>query len=201
MPAEWSDTRKWWMELLKNAIIGGTALTITLTFVNRIDARRVRENAQVNAYFDARIKALDNFVKAGAHYDHAAHTAYVEMHAWEPGVKEKRTKMIEFETVAFPEWSLSMEAISNLFADCAGSVAKLRSIAESRYRLYHRHVVADRSRFNAYDVGLWADRQEFEAHTTKIRSLRSEIVGQIQRYLYAAKVPEPGAKVCAQSQD
>jgi hypothetical protein len=78
-PSKWSDSKKWWMDLLKTVVAYGIVAVLTLLIINRFDERRLENRFQSQLEHNLRVQASDSFRQATLEYHDAAQDAYLEM--------------------------------------------------------------------------------------------------------------------------
>jgi hypothetical protein len=201
--SDWSDSKKWRMDLLKSAITFSVAALVTLFVVDKIQVRRSFENAQASAYYAERVKALVQLQSETVLYDRSAHTAYTELFQWNS--RQKTPAMVEYEQVAYPRWQLVLESAEYLFPNCAGAIQLLRASNDQRHEIYHRFVYTqidlkheitpewqDKRRNE-----LWAERPEFEKLEKTMATRRVEIVNGIQRTLFPVAKKKSSSDACS----
>lgn len=65
---EWSDLKKWWMDLLKSAVAFVTVSVITLLVLSHYDDARQRENFAWQADHSLKVAAIQEFSRASRLY-------------------------------------------------------------------------------------------------------------------------------------
>ena len=131
---DWSDSRKWQMDLLKSAIAFTLAGVVSLFVVDKLQAERATEKARADAFYTTRLKALDDFRTASVKYDLAGHTAYTELYQWHG--KEKVKAMLLYEQESYPTWKLSLETIAQLFPSQSKNVDAILYTNRKRDAIY-----------------------------------------------------------------
>ncbi|MGV7244385.1 hypothetical protein [Caballeronia sp. M23-90] len=200
---EWTENKKWCMDLLKNAISFVAAAAITLFVINRVQDSHAFENAKATAYYSERVKALDEFESAALRYDLSAHTAFTDLFEWRS--KQKTSAMLKYEQDDYPRWLLALETVQFLFVDCANAVQALEDAGTRRHKIYHDNVVAQVDRNGEIDEkwrseqvnNLWKARKEFDNLTDDMGQKRKHLVAGIQTSLFPIKDDKSIATACA----
>jgi hypothetical protein len=185
MNAEWSDSKKWKMDLVKSAITFSVAALISLFLIDFVQEQRIQKKARADAEYSARLKALDEFRSTSVHYDAAAHAAFADLFEWK--VRLKTPAMVRYEQDAYPKWKASIETTSHMFPEHSADIRSLEKAALARHDIYNT-LVDQRldSREPLKEVNPWPVRGDFhslskqsaEARTLVIRALQSAVFSQ-----------------------
>ncbi len=81
-PEGWSDSGKWWMDLLKSAIIFCVATIVAICIVADIEDKREVRRVKESTLLTLRQQTVPDFVKAAVHYETASYIAYTELYQW-----------------------------------------------------------------------------------------------------------------------
>jgi hypothetical protein len=184
MSETWSDEKKWWMELLKGAISFTVAAFVSITLIDNVQANRQIEKARADAYYSARLKALEDFRAASVTYDLAAHTAYTELYQWKS--KEKTPAMLKYEQEAYPRWLLALETLENLYPNISADTKLLDAKAFARHKLYDTLVDTRLDGIMTTPIDPWAKRHDFNSISEVMRTKRAELISKLQKSLFPA---------------
>lgn len=196
---EWTDAKKWKMDLVKSALAFSVAAVLTLFVVNKIQEVQALENAKASAFYTERVSAMRQLQSETVIYDRAAHTAYTELYQWSS--RQKTPAMVEYEQVAYPRWQLVLESAEYLFPDCQNAIKSLRTLNEQRHEIYHRFVYTQvdykgeitTAWMNDRRNELWNERAGFEDLETKMSEARIGIIRGMQQALFP--IPTSGSSV------
>ncbi|MGY6126831.1 hypothetical protein ACW9YV_15435 (plasmid) [Paraburkholderia strydomiana] len=201
--SDWSDAKKWTMDLIKSGIAFTVAAIVTLFVVNTVQQSQAFENARASAFYTERVTAMRQLQSETVLYDRSAHTAYTELFQWNS--KQKTPAMVEYEQVAYPRWQLVLESANYLFPDCEKAIQALRLENEERYEIYHRFVYAqlDSSRaitpewMEERRIELWHARPKFEESEKRMSDMRATIIRGMQQALFPIKTHRSSVSSCA----
>jgi hypothetical protein len=184
MLGQWNPWFAWTMDLLKSAITLGVTALVTILVVNRIQERLARQRSRADALFQMQMDALREFRQAGATYEVAALSAYVDLYQWTS--KDKTAGMQQYEGMAFGNYIAALDGLAQRFggkAETLRLIADLRQTHEKRHEIYNQLV--DDQLDNGPLPDLWerADRERkgFDALLSQARSLRYAIASAVEK--------------------
>ena len=171
----WSDSKHWWMDLLKSAISFSVAGAVTLFVIDAVQLHRTDAKARADAFYQARLKALDDFRSTAIGYDMNARIAFSDLRQVTPSAKTPA--MATFENESLVKWAMSLETIAYLFPSLEGKAKALSHLGAQRYRIYADE--RDTPSRNAQ-----SSQTKFNDITDQIEKARSELVLQIHNSLF-----------------
>lgn len=184
MDKEWSDSKKWWMDLAKSAVSFTFAAFVSLFLIGRLQEARVLEKARGDAFYSARLEALEEFREASVGYDLAAHTAYTELYQWDRSPKSEA--MLAYEQDAYPRWFISLETIQFLYPELTDKTESVRRLGQTRHKIYDHMIdaVLD-NRSTAQELQPEQERECFDALGQGSKHARSQLIASIQHSLFS----------------
>jgi hypothetical protein len=96
-PTQWTDPKKWWMDLLKSVVTFAVGVVLTLLIVNRLDESRLERRFQSQLGHNLKVQAADAFRLATLEYSDAAQDAYFEMARIAKSGKKEQTFPILYD--------------------------------------------------------------------------------------------------------
>ena len=185
MATEWSDAKKWQMDLLKSGITFTIAALVSLFLIDHIQERRVANKAKADAAYSARLKALADIRLATVRYDAAADAAFADLFQWSQ--REKTPAMVRYEQEAYPQWLAAVETAVHLFPQQSPEISKLVAAAQKRHSIYD-WLVDERldSKEVTKSVNPWPVRGDFKVMSEQLVTLRAEVVRQMQAAVFPA---------------
>jgi hypothetical protein len=78
-PKEWSDTKKWWMELFKTFVTFTAGALVSLLVIERIQHSRAVVKAKEDAFYKVRVRSLADFRESAVTYDRAGYSAFTDL--------------------------------------------------------------------------------------------------------------------------
>jgi hypothetical protein len=186
MATEWSDAKKWRMDLLKSGITFTIAALVSLFLIDHIQEQRVANKAKADAAYSARLKALADVRLATVQYDAAADAAFADLFQWSQ--REKTSAMVRYEQEAYPQWLTALETAVSLFPQQSSEIGKLVRAAQKRHSIYDR-LVDERldSKEVTKSVNPWPVRSDFKVLTDQLVTLRADVVRKLQAAVFPAE--------------
>jgi hypothetical protein len=170
------------MDLLKTFITFTAGVIVSLFVLDRIQHSRAVDKAKEDAFYQVRIRALDDFRESAVTYDLSAYSAFTDLYQWRG--KAKTEAMLRYEQSAFPRLRLARETVALLFPDLAGDMMLYETKTKARHDLYD--AIVDTRLDGRDDTALFPDakRAAFDTLTVETSSLRSQIVQKIASRLF-----------------
>lgn len=183
MSDQWSDAKKWRMDLAKNAVSFSVAAVLSLFVLDRVQEQRAQDKARADSFYSTRLKSLEDFRTATVAYDLAAHIAYTDLYEWKTRIKTPA--MLRYEQEAYPRWFLSLETVQHLFPKQASDIQALTILAAQRHNLYDT-LVDERldSKEPTKPIDPWAKRVEFNQLGGASREARAKLIAKLQSSLF-----------------
>lgn len=137
MGNDWTPWFAWLMDLVKFAITFTVGALITLGVIDRVQQARAKHHKLEDAVFQLQLSSLQEFRRATANYEVAAHSAYADLYQWVG--KEKTVTMQWYEGAAYGEFRAALDEMKNRFSHDGTVVALVTRLSEAhkgRHRLY-----------------------------------------------------------------
>lgn len=186
MEAEWSDLKKWRMDLLKSGITFTIAALVSLFLIDHIQEKRIQNKAKEDAAYATRLKALAEIRSATVQYDTAADAAFADLFQWSG--RQKTSAMVRYEQEAYPQWLSAVETASHMFPWQCAEIEKIVSTALKRHAIYDR-LVDQRldSKEASKAIDPWPVRSDFKSMSAQLVILRAELIKQLQSAVFPAE--------------
>ena len=188
MNAEWSETKKWWMDLLKWTVTFFVGALLSYCVVDRLEDQRLRERARADASFRLKLSSAQEFQRALVSYDVAAVSAYTDLYQWKG--KLKTPAMVWYEREAYAGWIIALEDLEKRFASNTAimqAVSDLRSANKKRHKIYDGLVDYRLDRSDTTPIDPERTRGDFDELSKTIAQLRGEIVEKIEGMILGGK--------------
>jgi len=185
METDWSDLKKWRMDLLKSGITFTIAALASVFVIDHIQEQRIQNKAKADAAYTTRLKALADIRLATVQYDAAADAAFADLFQWSDRVKTPA--MVRYEQEAYPKWMAAVETASHMFPQQSAEIGKLISTAQKRHAIYDK-LVDERldSKEATKMVDPWPVRGQFKLLSAQLMTSRTELVKQLQSAVFPA---------------
>jgi hypothetical protein len=186
MEAEWSESKKWSMDVLKSGITFTIAALVSLFLIDHIQEQRIQNKAKADAAYATRLKALAELRLVTVQYDTAADAAFADLFEWSG--RQKTSAMVRYEQEIYPQWLSATETASHMFPLQSAEIANLATTALKRHAIYDK-LVDERldSRDASESIDPWPVREDFKSLSAQLVTLRSELIGNLQSAVFLAE--------------
>ena len=181
MNTAWSETKKWWMDLIKWTVTFFLGALLSYFIVDKLEDQRLQKRAKEDASFRLKLSSAQEFQRALASYDVAAVSAYTELYQWKG--KLKTPAMEWYERQAYAGWIIAIEDIEKRFASDKSiqqAISELRSANKERHIIYDHWVDHRLDNADNTPIDPKSTREKFNDLSKKIAQLRGEIVEKIE---------------------
>ncbi|MGD9000599.1 MAG: hypothetical protein PVF75_09305 [Granulosicoccaceae bacterium] len=182
---EWTDNKKWWMDLLRSAVVFIAATLVAIFVLNDLeDKRQIRQNKET-ALLSLRQQTIPDFVKASVNYETAAYIAYADLYQWQ-GIKLTKA-MRDYETIHYPAYLSSAELIRASFRNHPNVISSLDDYMKTIEKLFR---IYDAVRDVRIDGGEGTpifprkSRQQFYEARMEAKKHRGLLLKNISRVVY-----------------
>jgi hypothetical protein len=118
MAAEWTDQKKWWMQVLSSALTFTVGVVVTLSVVDRVTGKRAEDRRKWEFATQLQTGALQDFVEADSLYERTTYDAFESRLGDEPAADEKDEEIIDQWTKdRYPNLRSKLQALCLWFAD------------------------------------------------------------------------------------
>jgi len=195
MPGEWSDRRKWWMDLLRSILSFTAIAVLTYAIVDGVQYRRDRERARLVEEGLTRREVLEQFRSSSLRYREAALDAFVDLYPLYRQAQlsterdAKSDAMLRYESVAYDDYLLSMEGLRDNFSSCGELgvlLDDLKRVNDSRHEIYDQLFDLKVDGFITFEANPAAQRDAFDKGLEEFSRKRDEILKQLRTCIAAS---------------
>lgn len=174
---KWSDSKQWWMDLIKSVIAFAIVAFFTFLFINKLEDSRQRENFKWQAKYGAKIEALRSFEDEARRF---ILFSYYAMREYTCGSTRHTSKTIEvWEVERIDTLKIKLDSVKywfnvssekSLFSAIDNYIKSMQNIVNFKDHLY----LTECSESNTWQVK-HAQDQEWEVfHKKRYLPLRQE---------------------------
>lgn len=180
----WSPGREWWMDLLKYVITFILGATATVLVLDRIEENRINKRTQIQATYQLRLNALNDFRLYTLAYNDAALDAYVDLYTWHDR-NNKTPAMSKYEHEAQSNYRAAIDQVRDRFANIPDVIKLLTELDTNNQKRHER--TYDQLVDSMIDYGERPDaeahRDEFSDYQDKFMKNRQRIISMLESFL------------------
>lgn len=186
---EWSDLKKWYMDLLKSVIIFAVITLAAILFLNKLEDKREFIRNKESALLTLRQQTIPDFVTASVNYETAVYVAYADLYQWKGIVPTDA--MRDLETKYYPAYLSSAEIIKASFPKHKNIIKALDQYMmqiEATFRIYDsvRDVRLDKG--SSTEIHPGKKRKNFDDSRNKAKELRNKLLPLISEVVYKENI-------------
>ena len=182
MDEDWTPFRKWWMDILKSAIIFTVAAILTYKYIDQIQYSRDAGRAAKVAELVSMRSALDELRNATFYYHESAYDAYIELEAISKSEEQHRQKglaMREYEGNAYTKLLLAAERVQDNFPgknEINRLLENLLKEGQQGHDLYDKVFRAKQGEYLVFITDPAEERAAFRSRLNRFYEIRSDLL-------------------------
>lgn len=144
---EWSDAKKWWMDVVKFTATFFLGSYLSITFIDSREEERTRLKKIRDAEIMTNIDLVNNLRLSAHNYSAAAADAFIWLYANDPSAPGESPEMRRYENETYDEYNYIMSRIPSLCGDdvdCHRKIVEIKKVNDSRHKIYDEIVDNER---------------------------------------------------------
>ena len=164
----WSDTKKWWMDLLRSSLLLALVAGITAAFLNQIDTK-IQHRFKFQHAYESDLKVLERFTKASHDYISVAFDAYKD---YLSGKSRDTSEIIRtYNDQTYDEFTYTLEGLDRRFRQTGALREYLEAVREANKGMHN------------YFAQSSDDREGFESARRRLMEARRKLINETDSFI------------------
>lgn len=192
--SEWSDSKKWWADLLKSIVAFAVVAFLTFTFLNKLEDARQKANFKWQANYGIKVQVLRSFEQESKKY---MLVGYDAMREYTCSKTRYTSKIIEeWEDERYDSLKIARESLEFWFSSSdqkslSDAIKNFKTAQNAIWNLRSGGYLTEcRSDLN-YNVKLYQDQQWDEYDKKQFSPLRKRYYESVNSILHEAALQLP----------